>query len=87
MNEPEILNLCRQAMQNSRAVWPETRLEIKPGQKCAHCGAPTPLGGICPDCGQPICTRSLRVRQLAQETGFNPHWACPVTNPLTPARA
>ncbi len=77
-NEWEFPLLVRQAMDEARIIVPA-------GQKCAHCGDPTPLGGTCPDCGQNICTRSQRVRMLAQETGFNPHWACPVANPMTTA--
>lgn len=38
---------------------------VKAGEKCAHCGASTPLGGICRNCGGRICTRSQRIRQMA----------------------
>ena len=78
LNDREIPDLSRPAMDEAKII-------VLAGQKCAHCGDPTPLGGTCPDCGQNICTRSQRVRMLAQETGFNPHWACPVANPMTPA--
>ena len=78
LSSQEFLDLSRRAMDESRGI-------VRAGQKCAHCGESTPLGGACPDCGQNICTRSLRVRLLALETGFNRHWACPVANPLMPA--
>lgn len=52
---------------------------IRAGEQCAHCGATTPLGGTCADCGGRICTRSARLREMALNGQIGPHWACPNT--------
>lgn len=57
---------------------------VRAGERCAHCGSPTPLGGTCPDCGGKICTRSARLRDMALTGKIGPHWACPHTAPASP---
>ena len=57
---------------------PSNAITVIAGERCAHCGDQTPLGGTCPDCGWKICTRSMRVRNMALENRINLHWACPV---------
>ena len=64
-----------------RNAMDQQKIIIMAGEECRHCGDRTPLGGICPDCGGKICTRSLRVRNMALERGINPYWACPIVNP------
>ena len=54
-------------------------MEVRAGDKCAHCGAAVPLGGKCGDCGGKLCVRSQRVRQMAIDGIVSTRWACPVT--------
>ena len=54
---------------------------VRAGERCAHCGQTTPLGGRCPECRGPICTRSARIRRLAQEGLVSAGWGCPVMHP------
>ena len=53
-------------------------MEVKPGEKCAHCGAAVPLGGKCGDCSGKLCVRSQRLRQLSIDGLIGSRWACPV---------
>ena len=51
---------------------------VRAGERCAHCGQTTPLGGRCPECRGAICTRSARIRRLAQVGLVSARWGCPV---------
>ena len=61
-------------------------MEVKPGEKCAHCGAAVPLGGKCSDCGGKLCVRSHRLRQLSIDGQIGSRWACPVLEEQARAR-
>ena len=78
LNEGQLQDLMRQAVG-------QTKIVVTAGEKCSHCGDSTPLGGVCPCCGGKICTRSMRVRQMALDGMISIRWACPAAEPIAAA--
>ena len=50
--------------------------------KCAHCASTKNMNGqTCTDCRQDICRLCEQNRHM-EYSYSNPHWICPVANPL-----
>ena len=59
-----------------------TATETETQVKCAHCGSLKNMKGQnCQDCRQEVCRLCEQHRHLNYSYS-NPHWICPVANPL-----